>query len=233
VIENAQEGPSIALACLDMAGTTVSDDGAVEESFLAALATVGVNAGDPRLPRMLDYVRETMGSSKIAVFEALFPDDDRLPTAANKAFETAYDAIVSRGGVKEMPGAREAIAKLRSNGIRVALLTGFSIPTRDKLIDSLNWQAVADLLVCPQEAGRGRPHPDMVLHAILKLGIDDVSSVAVVGDTAADIKTGLRAGASVVVGVLSGADDAKRLRDAGATALLDGIRELPDFLSCT
>ena len=33
------------LACLDMAGTTVQDDGAVDAAFRAALAAVGVTEG--------------------------------------------------------------------------------------------------------------------------------------------------------------------------------------------
>jgi phosphoglycolate phosphatase-like HAD superfamily hydrolase len=73
----------------------------------------------------------------------------------------------------------------------------------------------------------------MVLHAILALGIDDVSFVAVVGDTAADMESGRRAGASIVAGVLSGADDRSRLMGAGATVVLEGISELPGLLGCT
>jgi phosphonatase-like hydrolase len=223
----------IELACLDMAGTTVRDDGAVEKAFLAAFRAVGIDGDDPKLPGMLDYVKKTMGNSKIAVFEALFPDNDLSQKSANAAFEKEYDAIVARGEVQAMPGAYQAIAALRSNGIKVALLTGFSAATRDRLVGALAWEEVADLLVSPVDAGRGRPYPDMVLHAILALGIDDVSFVAVVGDTAADMESGRRAGASIVAGVLSGADDRSRLMGAGATVVLEGISELPGLLGCT
>jgi hypothetical protein len=51
------------LACLDMAGTTVRDDGAVEAAFAAALAAVGVAPGSGEDERAQAVVRETMGWS--------------------------------------------------------------------------------------------------------------------------------------------------------------------------
>jgi len=220
----------ISLVCLDMAGTTVQDGGVVESAFLDALSSRGISESDPRRPPMLDYVRETMGTSKITVFRALFPEAGEAD-GANAAFEIAYDERVARGEVEPMPGAAEVITDLRDAGVRVALLTGFSARTRDRLVEALGWQEMADLLVCPEEAGRGRPYPDMVLRAVLRLGIDDVAEVAVVGDTAADVISGRRAGSRCVVGVLSGTDTADRLRDAGATHLIGSIADLPEVLA--
>lgn len=219
----------ITVCCMDMAGTTVSDDGLVEAAFLDALAARGVGEDDPRREGMLDYVRETMGTSKIVVFRALFPEEADAQ-AANAAFEAAYARRLDDGLVTPMPGAAETIAALRGAGVKVALLTGFSAETRDRLVAALRWEAVADLLICPAEAGRGRPYPDMVLGAFMRLGGEDVRDVAVVGDTAADVASGIHAGASVVAGVLSGADDAARLEAAGATHVLGSVAELPPIL---
>jgi phosphonatase-like hydrolase len=222
--------PSISLVCFDMAGTTVLDDGAVEGAFLDALSSLGVNEGDPKRESMLEYVRETMGTSKITVFRSLFPTENDAQ-AANLAFEAAYAERVRRGDVAEIAGAKELITDLRANGIRVALLTGFSASTRDILVSALGWEGLADLLVCPADAGRGRPYPDMVLHAVLALQIDDVAAVAVLGDTVADITSGLRSGASIVAGVLTGADNAERLRAAGATHVVRSLLELPALIA--
>ena len=215
------------LACLDMAGTTVADDGLVESAFLDALDALGV--GEGQRPAMLDYVRETMGTSKITVFRALFPEEEDAQRA-NAAFESAYGNRLSAGAVAPIPGTEEAIASLRAGGVKVALCTGFSAMTRDRLVDALGWGAIADLLLCPAEAGRGRPYPDMVLTALLRLGTDSVQQIAVVGDTAADIESGRRAGAGVVAGVLTGSDDEARLRGAGATHVLGSVKELPGLL---
>jgi phosphonatase-like hydrolase len=221
--------PAIDLVCLDMAGTTVSDDGAVMAAFGQALDALDVEEGTDQRDAMSAYVIETMGQSKIAVFRALFGSDE-LAERANGAFEAAYERCIDAGEVAPLPGAVDAIEELRSSGRRVALMTGFSPRTRDALLDALGWKNIADLSVCPSEAGRGRPYPDMVLHAVIALGIDDVARVAVVGDTAADVTTGLRAGASRVIGVLTGADSRERLEAAGATDVIESVRELPELL---
>jgi len=54
--------------------------------------------------------------------------------------------------------------------------------------------------------------------------------VAVAGDTASDMASGRRAGAGWVVGVETGADDADRLREGGATQVIFSVAELPGVL---
>ena len=66
----------IRLACLDMAGTTVSDDGAVEQAFTAAIATMGIDTGSGDYEPALTVVRETMGRSKIEVFRLIFGEGE-------------------------------------------------------------------------------------------------------------------------------------------------------------
>ncbi len=221
-------GRDIELVCLDMAGTTVADDGLVESAFDAAMSALDVEDGAERA-RMTGYVRETMGTSKIEVFRALFGNEERAQQA-NRAFEAAYDELLGEGAAHPIPGAEEAIAAIRRSGRKVALLTGFSAATRDRLVAALEWQHIADLTLCPSEAGRGRPFPDLVLTALLRLGASEVAAVAVAGDTAADMESGRRAGASLVAGVLTGADGAERLHAAGATHVLGSVAELPALL---
>jgi phosphonatase-like hydrolase len=218
----------VELVCLDMAGTTVADDGAVDGAFGRALDEVGVAPG-PGRERMAAYVRDTMGTSKIDVFRALLGDEDRAG-AANEAFEAAYDAAVRAGGVRPLTGAPECLGALRAAGLRVALTTGFSPRTRDLLVDSLGWAPLVDLALSPADAGRGRPFPDMILTAVLRLGVTSVGAVAVAGDTRADMMSGRRAGAATVVGVLTGSDDRARLEGAGATHVLDSVAGLPGLL---
>lgn len=217
----------IELVVLDMAGTTVADDGLVERAFTAALDAVDVP--DAERPPMLDYVRRTMGESKITVFRALL-DEDRAQRA-NRAFEAAYTELADAGECAEIPGATEAIRRMRSAGAKVALTTGFSAGTQQRILDTLGWHELADLVLNPAEAGRGRPYPDMVLTAVLRLGATDVRRVAVVGDTAYDVRSGLNAGAGVVVGVTSGAHDRDTLLGAGAGHCLDSVAELPELLA--
>jgi len=216
---------TIQVAVLDMAGTTVADDGLVEKAFESAAETTGVPADQ----RMIDYVRSTMGESKISVMRALFADESQAQ-AANKAFEEAYDGLIDAGFCAPIPGAAEAINRLREAGIKVALTTGFSRSTQDRILDALGWREIADLTLCPAEAGRGRPFPDLNLIAALRLAIEDVRRMATAGDTTYDMVAGARSGAGIVAGVRTGAHDERRLKDAGATDVLDSITNLPELL---
>ena len=220
---------TIELVVLDMAGTTVLDDGVVEQAFQRAAERTGVAERMP-LAEALQYVRDTMGMSKIDVFTHLAGGDIAAATAATEAFEGAYSEIVAEQGVSEVPGAAEAIAHLREGGLKIVLTTGFAPVTRDALLDGLGWHDLIDLALSPIDAGRGRPAPDLVLTALLRTGASAVSAVAVVGDTSSDVRSGRRAGAGYVAGVLSGAHDRAALMGAGADAVLDDVTALlPDL----
>ncbi|MGO8871480.1 MAG: phosphonatase-like hydrolase [Acidimicrobiales bacterium] len=219
----------IRLVALDMAGTTVADDGAVEEAFQRALDAVGLIAGDLREdPR--DYVRRTMGQSKIAVFTELLGGDHHRAEAANAAFEAAFDQAVDSGEVWPIAGAESTFGALRDAGMRICLTTGFSPASRQRIITALGWEGRIDLALSPADAGRGRPWPDMILTAVLRLRIDDVAEVAVVGDTSSDLLAGTRSGASLVVGVLSGAHSRAELGRAPHTHIIDSVADLPALL---
>ncbi|HTJ66525.1 MAG TPA: HAD family hydrolase [Actinospica sp.] len=218
----------IRLACLDMAGTTVADDGLVLAAFAAALDALKVEAADDRA-RMTQYVVDTMGESKITVFRALFPGDEEAAQEGNAAFESAYSERIAL--TRALPGAVETFERLRAVDVRIALTTGFSRATADALLDHLGWRGLVDLSLTPGEVGgRGRPHPDMILAAAARLADDDPRAVAVVGDTVSDIRSGLASGAAVVAGVLTGAHDRPALLEAGATRVLDHVAELPALI---
>jgi phosphonatase-like hydrolase len=216
-------GP-FALACLDMAGTTVRDDGAVEAAFTTALAAVGIAEGSPRYDEAQVFVRETMGWSKADVFARLL---EPAPAGeATAAFASAYEAIVAAGDVSEMPGARQVLRDLRARGVLVCLTTGFAPSTRDALLDALGWGPEVDLALSPADVGRGRPAPDMILGAMARLGVDDPEAVAVVGDTVSDLEAGHAARAGAVIGVLSGAHDEAALAVAGPTLIIPDVTHL-------
>ncbi len=217
------------LAVLDLAGTTVRDDGAVEGAFVAALDVVGAGRGSDGFDGRLAYLRETMGRSKIEVLGALL-GDDAAARRANDAFEAAYGERVAAGAIEPLPGAEAAMARLRDAGVLVCVTTGFSAATLEALLDALDWRDRVDLALTPGPGIRGRPHPDLVLTAVLRLEVDDVRQVAVAGDTASDLLAGTRAGAGIVAGVLTGAHDRAQLGAAPHTHLLESIAELPPLV---
>ncbi|MFI7287182.1 phosphonatase-like hydrolase [Streptomyces anulatus] len=223
------------LVVLDMAGTTVADGGLVEQAFSAAAQRLGVRPGSDEHARQLAYVRATMGESKITVFRHLFAGEGGEDKAqrANIAFEEAYGELVDGGRIAPLPGAREAVERLASEGRTVVLTTGFARTTQDAILAALGWQDLVPLTLCPADAGgRGRPFPDMVLAAFLRTGaVDDVRRTVVAGDTSYDMLSGVRSGAGIVTGVLTGAHDRDQLTRHGATHVLGSVAELPDLIA--
>jgi phosphoglycolate phosphatase-like HAD superfamily hydrolase len=151
-----------------------------------------------------------MGQSKIEVFRRILGDADRAQRA-NQVFEASYAVAVRDRLVKPLPGAAETITALRAAGIRVCLVTGFSPATRDAVLDALAWRPLIDL-------------------ALLRLGGGAVSELAVAGDTPSDIEAGLRAGAGVVAGVLTGRGSQVELEKAGAPHVLESVTGLLPLL---
>ena len=220
-------GP-FALACLDMAGTTVRDDGAVDAAFAAALDAVGVTPDSPRRAEAVRVVRDTMGWSKADVFARLFEPGEA--GRATDAFAAAYEALVAAGSVEPVPGALDVIRSLRAGGVQVCLTTGFAPSTRDAVLAVLGWGREIDLALAPADVGRGRPAPDLVLGAMTRLGVGDPRAVVVVGDTVSDLEAGTAAGAGAVVGVLSGAHDEAALAAAPHSALLADVTGLVELM---
>ncbi|WP_051864188.1 HAD-IA family hydrolase [Streptosporangium roseum] len=217
----------IRLACLDLAGTTIGDIAMVERAFAEAIATQGIVPGTGAYARAMVHVHRSRGCPTIEVFRGIFPDNEAQAQAANLAFERSYEGAIGRAGLAPLPGTVEALEKLRAADVKICLITGFSRITLNRVLAALSWSDKVDLALCPEDAGRGRPMPDMVLAAVLRLGIEDVRQVAVAGDSESDMLCGRRSGASVVAGVLTGVHSKERLLKGGATHILDSVADFP------
>lgn len=217
----------IELVVFDMAGTTVQDDGAVARCFAEAIADVGVHP----TPAAIAAV---MGWAKPQAIAHLLRGCDRAPTPA--LVTRVHDDFVARMvghyqdmPVREAPGAAQLLFRLKSQGVKVALDTGFSRPIADMILARLGWSTddILDAVVTSDEVPRGRPHPDMIFEAMVRTGVRSAWRVAKVGDTPSDLLEGSVAGCSMVVGVTrSGTHDAASLGSFPHTHLVDSVADL-------
>lgn len=111
-----------------------------------------------------------------------------------------------------MPGARDALDRLRSAGVAVGLISNQSGVARGwvtpEAVDAVNARVVelvgplAVVRVCPHGPDDGcacrKPRPGMVLSASATLGLS-ARDVAVVGDIGADVEAAAAAGARAVL----------------------------------
>ena len=221
--------PPVSLVCCDLAGAIVSDGTILEKAFAEAIGTQGVVPGTAAYARHMVQVNRSAGAPPLDVMHTLFSQDDAQAQAAYVGFERSYRAMVDRFGLTAAPGAVEAISKLSGSHVKVCLISGFSQAINRLVLDRLGMSRHADLALCLDDVPRGCPWPDLVLMAVIRLGADHVAEVAVVGDSENVILAGRRAGAGTMVGITDGRP-AARLRQAGATHIIEAIADLPDLL---
>jgi len=220
---------NVEMVAFDVAGTVLNDDGLVIAAFKNAFEATQPELWPTHGAEWTQYAIDTMGQSKIHVFTELLGDAEKAHTA-NVAFEQSYVSEIAEVGAVPIAGAEEVFKYLRSKGIAIALTTGFSRTTLDILLTELGWKDLIDISVTPGEAGRGRPHPDMLQKAATTLGITNPASVIVLGDTAADMQAAISFGAGQAIGVLTGAHDEHRLHDAGATSVINSVADLKTLI---
>jgi phosphonatase-like hydrolase len=224
-------GLPISLVCCGLLGTVAQDGGMRERAFAEACATQGIVPGTADYAHSMVAVDQSLGQPAVEVFRGLFPGSPGRAEAAALSFERSFRAVVDRTRLSPVPGAAEAMAELRASGVRICVITGLSRRLLRVVLDTLDWWRRIDLALSPDDVPRGYPWPDMMLAAMLQLGVQDVGEAAYAGSTASGVLCGKRAGAGIVAGVLAGGHTRDRLRSAGATHLIGEIAELPALLA--
>lgn len=116
------------------------------------------------------------------------------------------------------------LAQLHAASVLVAVVT---TDHRNETLEALRLLEVADFvdqIVCGDDGLVSKPAPD-TLHAVCQRTGVEPGRTAVVGDTAADLLMGRRAGAGLVAAVLTGPGDPAELR-AHADVVLSSIDEI-------
>lgn len=220
----------VSLVCCGLIGTMVDDGGMVDRAYAEAIATQGIVTGTAAYAKAMAQVYQARGQYSVNVLRAMFPDSQARAQAAHIVLDRSFTDTIGRTGVRPVPGAEEVIDKLTGAGIRICLITSFSRRVLTAVLDTLGWWDRVDLALSPQDVPRGSPWPDLVLSAMLRVGVQDVRDSAVAYDAESGIVSGRRAGARILAGVLTGAHSGDRLRRAGATHLIPTIAHLPELL---
>lgn len=127
--------------------------------------------------------------------------------------------------VTAFPQVRELFERLKADGKRIALA---SSAKGDELEAYLTITGVGDLIeaaTSSDDADKSKPHPDIFLAALDRLGNPPPAEVVVVGDTPYDAEAAGKAGLRAV-GVLGGGWPAEKLTAAGCVAVYHDPAEL-------
>jgi phosphonatase-like hydrolase len=239
----------IKLIAFDMAGTTVRDENEVLDCFFAAAQQTGLRA-------TADRVNAMMGLPKRVVFETLWADQigadnsdyEAQVSASYDRFRAVLENHYHTQPVQPTEGCLELFAWARSQGIAIALTTGFYRTVTDIILQRLGWDrglneqyigsetSLIQISVTPSEiyGNEGRPAPFMIQKAMYRLGIADPQTVVTIGDTPSDLAAGRHAGCRYVCGVANGTHTAAALaeysHDGLFASLIDFQHQLENWI---
>lgn len=217
----------IKLAVFDMAGTTVRDQDNVHHALMSAMAHFGYTVSREEANNVMGYPKPVAIQQLLEARQA----DVQQVDAIYKRFLLEMNGYYrSSPDVAPTPFAEESFERLRANGIKVALDTGFSRQIVETILDRLDWAKKIDAWVASDMAPRGRPHEDMILYLMEQTGVTDPMQVAKIGDTHADIQEGRSAGVALNIAVTSGAFTREALAQENPTHLAADLQEATDII---
>jgi phosphoglycolate phosphatase len=144
--------------------------------------------------------------------------------AAELALDTSWhapDPVRLAHPLADLPGL---FGRLQAAGRRVAVATSDDRDPTERTLGALGLTDAIDAVVCADDGLPVKPQPDMILHLCSLLAVAP-GRTAVVGDSVADLEMGRRAGAGLVVGVLTGVGDTLHLAPL-ADRVVDSVADL-------
>ena len=126
------------------------------------------------------------------------------------------------------PGVPETLAKLREQGLKLAVLSNKPHSTTLKVVHNLYGEGLFDAIYGQREGVPLKPDPASLRAVMAELGVTPEECVYV-GDTATDMQTG-KGAAAFTIGVLWGFRDEEELRDNHADAIIKEPMQLLDYI---
>lgn len=176
----------------DMDGTVVDNMGAHGEAWGAWHEREG-------LPYEADaFFARTAGRTNAEIIAALYPE--RAPDEVARLGEVKEAVYRELYGprVEAVDGLIELLDAPEGRGLRLALATAAPPPNIALVLDALGLRARFEAVVSPALGLRGKPHPDIFLHAAEQLGVAP-SRCLVFEDAPLGVEAARRAGMRVVV----------------------------------
>jgi phosphoglycolate phosphatase len=204
----------------DWDGTLADSTTLIADSLRRACADIGEPMPDESTARYV--IGLGLADALRHVAPGLVPERQRALTDRYRHHFLTRDAQVPL-----FAGVRELLAELETAGFLLGIATGKS---RVGLERALAQQGIGHHFVATRCADEGfpKPHPDMLLHLIDRVGVAS-NATLMIGDTTHDVEVAHGAGAAAVA-VAYGAHDADSLARRSPLALVGSIAELHGWL---
>ncbi|MEZ5540755.1 MAG: HAD-IA family hydrolase [Pseudomonadota bacterium] len=213
---------SVKFIVFDWDGTLMDSEAQIVSCLHGAIADLGLP------PMRDDTVKDVIGLGLREAVEALLPGRDE---AFRQSFVEAYRRYwFASEGSSLFAGAREMLELLRAQGFLLGIATGKARRGLIQVLEQTGLTNHFDATRCADETA-SKPHPRMLLELMEEVGVA-ARATLMVGDTEYDMEMATNAGAGKVA-VRSGVHSETRLCRHAPLTCLDGVAELPAWLSTT
>ena len=226
---------AIKLIVFDIAGTTVKDNYEVSKTFQYAMKKHGYDVELSAINPLMGYEKKLAIGKLLSVCES---DISQItPSLIGSIHADFVKEMISFYNVSPdvvaLPNVEQTFEKLKKQGIRVAINTGFSRDIANSVIDRLQWRekGLIDEVIGSDEVPLGRPEPFMIQKLMENCGITDPAEVAKVGDTEVDVREGQNAECKYVIGITTGIFTREELASYHPTHIIDDVAQVLDIIS--
>ena len=200
----------------DIDGTLVDSNYAHVAAWMYAFHSAGCGVEAWR-------IHESIGMDSSKLLDRLVGDEsaamrDQAKQEHSKRYADMSDLL------RPFDGAPELLRAISAQGVRVVLATSAPQDELERLRDLLDVEDAIETVTNAEDVETAKPAPDIVQVALEKSGAD-ASEAIFIGDTVWDISAANEAGVACVA-VQTGGIHEQALRDAGAAAVHQTIREL-------
>jgi HAD superfamily hydrolase (TIGR01509 family) len=146
-----------------------------------------------------DALREYKG---LLMRDLIAKAESALGAALPDGFVAEFEALRElefRAHLQAIPGARTAVEEVRASGVKVCVASQGKLAKTELTLTLTGLRDLfcADELFSAHTVARGKPHPDLFLHAARTMDADP-SRCAVIEDTTLGVRAGLSAGMRVL-----------------------------------
>ena len=153
-----------------------------------------------RHTRLHPKIKAQRRISRTDIFEVLFGRDDEAKAIAHREFDQQYARYF--GPVRPLePDTRARMLELKALGVRIGVLSNRRrqfMAHEIYTVDSTGWHDLFETMVCGDDVERHKPHPDLILKALVNLDVAVDARCWYVGDSTTDVVAAKRAGVTAV-----------------------------------
>ena len=200
-----------------MAGTVINEVGLVYKTLYETLKNNNIPVKKSDINDWHGQQKQQVISDMIDKYlpHEMYKDDvknycyDEFDVCLNDAYFGAHSSISLID--PELPNFFQ---RLRFNGVKIALNTGYERNFQKKIINHFNMTEYVDDFISSGDVRMGRPFPYMIHRIMERNNIISVKHVAKVGDTRNDVLEGKNAGCGITIAVQTGAGTTTDLLEA-------------------